>query len=689
MRTKPTAPSGPPNKRRRVSLSPTAAAVYNWRSHSSSVRWAYAEWFISTLDEPYFSHSEFQQAMCSAMGLSSLVRGPATRLQLSRARAAMCNAFGCGHAQPRRLSPAFLAAERQELEIYRKDARRVLRGKPLSENSLLDEPDSHVLQPHWWSRYRCPPPLPPERGSAVLVRTTRRPAAPLLVSPQKPASAQSEDVQPSSNKKRKSEDNDKDSTEALLCTPRRRQRSVDGGEQDRSIEDGSFTPPLMQKGTEQKENEAEVPIIREAVFICLEEEDKIRVRFLDEHDDSSEHLVSDMDVMQNTVSSLIPESLLNASPSSLLLPQEVGHLSPAFGRYSFSPSPIQEPFHFDFSRFDAPPSLVQLFQSPKPMVVSPQRSLSVKSRTRDQVECEVDVQQLAESLRLLDRKQQILMNLRNLNEAVDSGTAVKDEPHELTAGRYNAVFRELEEVNAELGLVMHPNRKSSPPPSSDLSWLQSVPLNMDMPRFGDASPYSKFGTPLINKPSGAIPSPEIRAMRHAGTHPISLPEPSPAQQVRQVQGQSDLIHYEQERDQNENQYMETHGFDTSGSHDQHFANSGELTAVKKALSAKHVDFRNASGATILAKALTRAALANLSEDSKLRTAPTSIRADVMECVSSCVSVLVRARATRDYRSIEELVDGIRVRHPENREAIEAIHEAAKRFETPSSDSLSG
>lgn len=352
MRTKPIAPSGPPNKRRRVSLSPTAASTYNWRSHPSSVRWAYAEWFISTLDEPYFSHSEFQQAMCSAMGLSSLVRGPATRLQLSRARAAMCNAFGCGHAQPRRLSLAFLAAERQELEIYRKDARRVLRGKPLSESSLVDEPDSHALPPHWWSRYRCPPPLPPERGSAVLVRTTRRPDAPLLVSPQKPTSTQSDDVQPLNNKKRKGEDHetDKDSTEALLCTPGRRQRSADGSEQEGSIPEGSLTPPLMKKGTEQKENEKEAPIIREAVFICLEEEDKIRVRFLDEHDDSAEHLVSDTDVMQNSVPSLIPESLLNASPSSLLLPQEAGHLSPAFGRYSFSPSPIQEPFHFDFSR---------------------------------------------------------------------------------------------------------------------------------------------------------------------------------------------------------------------------------------------------------------------------------------------------------------------------------------------------
>lgn len=111
-----------------------------------------------------------------------------------------------------------------------------------------------------------------------------------------------------------------------------------------------------------------------------------------------------------------------------------------------------------------------------------------------------------------------------------------------------------------------------------------------------------------------------------------------------------------------------------------------LPALRPEHLAKNVDFRNARGAALLAKALTRAALAKLPPDAKLKTAPTKVRADVMECMSACVAVLVRARATRDFRCIEEVVEDVRVRFPGNQEALEAIHAAARTFEISSSES---
>lgn len=103
--------------------------------------------------------------------------------------------------------------------------------------------------------------------------------------------------------------------------------------------------------------------------------------------------------------------------------------------------------------------------------------------------------------------------------------------------------------------------------------------------------------------------------------------------------------------------------------------------------AKNVDFLNATGAATLAKALTRSALAKLPESNALKWAPTALRADLMECVSACVTVLIRARVTNDFRSIEQVAEAVPVRYPENSEALEAIHSAARMFDSSCTDSV--
>lgn len=103
--------------------------------------------------------------------------------------------------------------------------------------------------------------------------------------------------------------------------------------------------------------------------------------------------------------------------------------------------------------------------------------------------------------------------------------------------------------------------------------------------------------------------------------------------------------------------------------------------------AKNVDFLNATGAATLAKALTRSALAKLPDSNALKWAPTALRADLMECVSACVTVLIRARVTNDFRSIEQVAEAVPLRYPENSEALEAIHSAARMFDSSCTDSV--
>ena len=412
------------------------------------------------------------------MGLASLLP-TSPRAVWSRVRAAMCCAFPTGFARPRRLSHAFLEAERLQLRQFRTDARSMLRGRPLNE--AIDSTTAEVLPNEWWARYRCPPPSLPHSGTRVLVRSK-----------------------------------------------------------------GAF---------------------RDAFFVSLDADDRVNVRF-----DSVERSVPDVDVM------LLAE--VEPSPSPFLL------------------SPL--------------PALT----SPAGYLLSPARPLSTK-----QFELELDVGQLAVARRLLDRKEDLLLELKSINDRVESTGSV---PTDADKERYRAIRAELDAITADVALPRIP-------PSTPASVLQ-----FQGHMRGSASVDRHM--PFLARSGLITPSP-----RGSGKTRRRTPLPNPV-------------------------------------------GLQPLPALMPEHLAKNVDFRNAYGAALLAKALTRAALAKLAPDSRLKTAPTHVRADVMECVSSCVAVLVRARATRDFRCIDEVVEDIRIRFPTNSEALEAIHEAARTFDSSSSES---
>lgn len=404
-------------------------------------RWPLYEWFIPHLDYPYFSHSEFRDVIVNDMGLAPLLEH-GTREQWARARAAMCNALPVGFATPRRLSHAFLAAEREELAQYRDDARRVLRRESLLPGT--DVATGMPLPSHWWMRRRCPPPRVLEEGEKVLVR----------------------------------------------------------------------------RGYE----------VCEGVFVKLVGKDEIKIGM-----EGETVIVSDLNIMGAA------EGMEHAE-----MPQ------------------------------------VHVMQSPRGAIsVSPQKS-------KGEVECEVDVAQLANSIRLLDRKKELLIELKALNNSADMG--IDDNMRE----RYRAILYELDAVGREL----------------DITFVSQHPKNNAM----------------IVSPGIITQSPKRQK---------TLPE----------------------------------------------------LQLRPEHMAKNVDFRSAAGTALLAKVLTREALSKMGPMCRLKELPAGMRADIIECVSACVAVLTRARSTRDYRCIEEVVEGIRVHFAGNAEALEAIQEAARTFETASSESL--
>lgn len=358
-----------------------------------------------------------------------------------------------------------------------------------------------------------------------------------------------------------------------------------------------------------------------AIFLSLEADAHNRVRL--QHD-ASEHIVSDLDVMIHPASS----SNSNSVAQSPLLPNlQPFDRSPASARFSFSPSTMPGPI-FDFSTFpDASQSVIQLYQSPRPTIVSPRRPLEVKTQRGDQYECDVDVHRIAESMRLLDKKEQLLSSLKLLNDAVSATTEPGHPPSEATAAKYDSILSALEQVNAEINMHLEPHRSNPHPPPPNLY----ISTDMDSAKF-EHTPERRTSLPMA-------------MLKVAPTSPVH-----------------------QKRD--------------AGSPGGTLAHSPQLRPENMA---KNVDFRAATGTALLAKALTKAALSKLPQENGLKSAPAPVRADVMECVSACVAVLVRARTTRDFHCVDELIDGLRSRFPANAEAIDAIQSAAKVLETSSSD----
>ncbi|CAN8074041.1 unnamed protein product [Agarophyton chilense] len=534
-------PAPPPKKRARAPSAPERVAA-----SPRALHWAHAEWFQSAIDEPYFTHSDFHAVVASRMvQLSDMLSTRLTRLQLARIRAAMCNMLPGGFVQPRRFSPAFLFAEREELSMYRNDARRVLRGLDLLPS--IDPTTGDALPQNWWSRHRCAPPTPLQRGAHILVRT---------------------------------------------CAP---------------PQNGHTLAHLR---------------IRPAIFLSLEADNKNRIRF---QDDATEHIVSDLDVMLHPSSSIGSDSL---AQSPLLPNAHSLARSPSSPPFPFSPSAMPTPV-FDFSHFpEASQSVIQLYQSPRPTLISPRKTLEVKNQCGQNFECEVDFRRIAESMQLLDRKEQLLSSLRMLNDAVSATTTPGAPPSEATQAKFDFILAALDRVNTQINLHVEPDR-STPHPSPPSLFLST---DMESGKLDETPEKNQPMSVSLFKMAPTSPTPPKREGGSPGETVPRSPRLRPENMSR------------------------------------------------------NVDFRGATGAAMLAKALTKAALAKLHPDNGIKTAPTPIRADVMECVSACVAVLVRARTTREIHCVNELIDGLRSRFPASSEAIDAIYAAARVLETSSSDS---
>lgn len=291
------------------------------------------------------------------------------------------------------------------------------------------------------------------------------------------------------------------------------------------------------------------------------------------------------------------------------------------------------------------------------MVPSPVKPVNVKARRNNNIEYEVDVRQLAESIRLLERKQSLTNALKTANDTAASELEASGEITASTRAQVDEIIQLLQEVGARLQIVlppvhpqMHPQSPARfvTPRSMNPSYLDdhltfstpqsltkpSKPFDTDVPRFDVFGvQYPRYDTPFRASLPLHVPTTSMQGRTNT---PSSAP---------QMHGSSR-------------------------------AQSGTNT----------VDFRTAPGTAVLAKTITRAALTRMDPDTALKQANASVRADVSECVSACVAVLLRARATRDFTCIDELVDGLQLRFQQNAPALEAIRNAAKLFDTTSSDS---
>lgn len=544
--------------------------------------------------------------MAMAMNLSPLANR-ATRLQLARVRAAMCNALPGRFAKPRRLSAAFLAAEIQELAMYRTDARRTMRGLELVK--AVDPTTDAPLHPNWWSRYCCPPPESPSHESPVFVRSTAPP----------PSSA-SPKFDPSDASKPRS------STNLSEAAP------DSGGK--RNDMDSTLIPPRTPNSLEGSRL-----YIRPAVYLSLQGENQIAIRFTD---DNSQQIVSDLDVM-------LPHITQPGTPAGPRQP--CAEQSPLSSRLTFSPQQLFDPLFVETPRFgDGMSGLTQLYSSPFRAFHSPLQAIRPASSST--VECELDVRHLAESMRLLDRKTDLLYHFRSLNDSVEAAqqqnVPLPGSPqHEAVQCRYDSLIRELAFIDDDLRQVFVAEMPIQPIRDNVVNSLN----------FNSPEPPGTLAEQA--PPSGAV-TPEGKAVVGTTLNP------------RNAQSDRNLSLIE--------------SGDTAMSAPPVPSSSSLLTFSIEHLS-KDIDFQSAAGAVTFAKALTRAVLAQLTEDNVLKTAPNSLRADLMDCVSACVTVLLRARSTKDYRCIEEIVDTIPVRFHGNVEALEAIHTAAREFESGSTDSL--
>lgn len=573
----------------------------NWHRHATDL-WAHAEWFLSIVDAPYFSFSEFRQMLTLTLSLEPLCNH-ATRIQLSRVRAAMCNAIPGRFVKPRRFSRNFLGGEIEELTLYRTDARRAMRNLELTD--ALDPTTESVLPTQWWSRHSCPPPEAPPRETPVFVRTTISPPS----------------FQPQFTNISRDRDSDLHKNPKITSnTSNPFDKNIVSNLND-SLSDACSTQIYTRM------------YIRPAVFLSLEGDSQISVRFTE---DNMQRVVSDLDVM-------LPLNGQSSTPAASNPPTV--DQSPLSSRLALSPQQLFDPLSVETPRFaDTALVLSNLYSSPLRAFPSP--LLPIRPSSPGAVECDVDIDHLAETVQLLDRKSELLNHLRSLNDSVEASQR-QNLPLSLTVHeQYESLVRDLAYVENDLHQALtvetplHPVRDTvvnslnfnSPEPRSTSA--ERIPFSGAVTPDGKVTvgntrigPFTPDGYLPLTYSGNTAPSSRLRLMRRATAQP-------PAERF-----------------------------------------------------AKDIDFRTIEGAATLAKVLSRAILAQLPGDCALKTLPASVRAEVIECISACVTVLIQARVTKDFDCIEQVIDAIPLRFPENAEALEAIRAAGRVFESSSTDSM--
>lgn len=638
------------------------------------------------LDAPFFTYSEFQHMIATAMSLSKH-RNRATYLQFSRIRSAMCNTIPGRFVRPRRLSNSFLDAERKELIMYRADARRVLRGLDLLP--ACDPITMTPLPPHWWTRYRCPPPEKPSPQTPVFVRVVKKPRQNIdpMGSTLPPSDTHAINIPSSATIPASS----MPITSTSAKTPGPLMPSIPtsgkiAAQLKPSISTSATTtapfmpsiqtsliippppmPPPLPPSTQHSDVMSQIDI-RRAMFLAFDGESRAIVRFID---DGSEQTVSDLDVML----------CQNVTPFTPPPPQQTAsHSSPSFSGFEFTPTtPL-----FDFLGLDVSNigedllALSNFFASPSTSLQSPLRLVSGEATSNGPVECEVDVRGIAHSMRLLDRKAQLLYKLRTCNV-----TAEREQSRPIRSEisqRYDSILSELANVNNELCLALTPETSVVPvverldfsSPMPELSMLHArSPRSLTIPyvqedgfeqRLQDlaeeqeflppsAGPTSMAASTHVAGPSTAVTmgTSAIAPLTTSSMELSSAAAPQPAATTAMRVSAPDPV------------------IDSNL-----LASGGDVNSV---------DFHSPTGVAILAKALTRAAFARLHDNSALKLASDDIRADVLECVSTCVSMLVRARLAGDSGGIISAAEQISLRAANNADALEAVHEAARAFET--------
>lgn len=618
-----------PSKRRRT------CNVEHWHRPATD-KWASAEWFMSFLDAPFFTYSEFQRIITTTMNLPSH-RNRATYLQFSRIRSAMCNAIPGRFVRPRRLSTAFLDAEREELFMYRADARRVLRGLEL--NPASDPTTMTQLPKRWKARHRCPSPDKPSLETPVFVRITTklhhgvRPKklAPLL-NDMHAESGTIPDKGPSSP------------------TPH------------------SLVPGGTDSGTPGR------ILIRRALFLALDGDAEALVRFLD---DGSEQVVSDLDVMLcQSATPFTPPPLQNSS----------GVFSLSSLGFEFSPSiPLPDPLTSDIGQDDdGLLTLSNYFSLPQVGLQSPFRPVGGQEDTGEAVECEVDVQQVTDTLRLLQQKESLLFALRALN-----ATAECEQPQPVRqelAPQYENIFRSLELINNDL--------RSGEFQKGKAEVAQTLNFNSpghDDPPLKSISPRSPLNNTIratdLEQRLEEIRSQEQKGLRSSAEAPLvgvlAAPVVSFANPAEVTAPMAPMAPMAPSAATGTTLVPTTTAMAPSrtGTRVEELRHATGPDSVASDEIINSINFHSATGAALLSEVLTRAAFAKLPAESALKLASSEMKADILECVSRCVSVLVQARISGDYEGIVSAIREIPVRVTDNCEALDAIHAAARAFAT--------